>query len=237
MASALVLGGTGLVGSFILSNLRTAKPIHFSSIEIIARRSPPVPSSSSIPVHEFIERDTSKWAAHISSLSPPPSVLFSSLATTRTAAGGFDNQYKLEHDLNIELAKAAKEAGTKTYVLISSTGADTQSSFGYTKMKGQIEEDVKDIGFDHTIIIRPGLIIGRREESRLFEGIMQGIASGMGKLNRSLKDVWAQDADVIAKAAVSAALKAERGEVKDKVWLLGQKEIVQLGSKEWKDLS
>ncbi|KIW96032.1 uncharacterized protein Z519_03098 [Cladophialophora bantiana CBS 173.52] len=234
MAKALILGSTGLVGSFILSTLRTNPSSQFSSIEIIARRSPPAAAGPSIPVNEFVEKDTSKWAAHISSLSPPASVLFCGLATTRAAAGGFDKQYKLEHDLNIELAKAAKEAGTKTYVLISSGGADPHSLFGYTKMKGEIEEDVKALGFDHTIILRPGLIIGKRQESRLVESILQGFASGLGKLHRSLKDVWAQDADIIAKAAVAAAIKAEKGEVKDQVWVIGQKEILQLGSKEWK---
>jgi len=230
MAKALVLGSTGLVGSFILSTLRNTP--QFSSIDIIARRSPPEAKDSTVPVNEFVEKDTTKWAGHVSSISP--AVVFSGLATTRAAAGGFDKQYLLEHDLNIELAKAAKEAGAKTYVLISSSGANPTSMIGYSKMKGEIEEHVKEIGFDHTIILRPGLIVGQREESRLVEGILRGFASGLGKLHGSLKNSWAQDADVIAKAAVSAAIKAENGEVKEKVWLLGQSDIVRLGSKEWK---
>lgn len=171
---------------------------------------------------------------HLSSLSPAPSVLFSALATTRAAAGSFENQYKLEHDLNIELAKAAKEAGTKTYVLISAGGANPHSFFAYPKMKGEIEEHVKELGFDHTIILRPGLIVGKREETRLAEGIFRTIATGLGHVHSYLKDTWAQDADVIAKAAVSAAIKAEKGEVKDKVWIIGQKDIIRLGSQEWK---
>ena len=43
------------------------------------------------------------------------------LGTTRAAAGGFDAQYKSVHELNTELAKAAKEDGIKTCVLITST--------------------------------------------------------------------------------------------------------------------
>ncbi|KAG9788042.1 Protein fmp52-1, mitochondrial [Exophiala dermatitidis] len=234
MASALVLGCTGLVGSHILSTLRSGAPAYFSNIDIIARRPPPPAPESSIPVKEFVDKDTNKWAPHISSLSPPPSVLFSALATTRAAAGGFENQYKLEHDLNIELAKAAKEAGTKTYVLISAGGANPNAFFAYPKMKGEIEEHIKELGFEHTIILRPGLIVGKREESRLVEGIFRTIATGLGHIHSSLKDTWAQDADVIAKAAVSAAIKAEKGEVKDKVWIIGQKDIIQLGLHEWK---
>ncbi|EXJ89339.1 hypothetical protein A1O3_02406 [Capronia epimyces CBS 606.96] len=234
MASALILGSTGLVGSHILSTLRSAAPSYFSNIEVIARRPPPPAPDAAVPVKEFVDKDTSKWAPYLSSLSPAPSVLFSGLATTRAAAGGFENQYKLEHDLNIELAKAAKEAGTKTYVLISAGGANPQSSFAYVKMKGEIEEHVKELGFDHTIIVRPGLIVGKREESRFVEGIFRTVATGLGHISGFLKDGWAQDADVIAKAAIAAAIKAEKGEVKDKVWIIGQKDIIRLGSQEWK---
>ncbi len=164
--------------------------------------------------------------------------MFSSLATTRAAAGGFENQYKLEHDLNIELAKAAKQAGTKTYVLISAANANTNAFFAYSKMKGEIEEHVKEVGFDHTIIVRPGLISGEREESRPSEAVIRKVAAGFGKISTHyLKDFWAQDADVIARAAVQAALKAEKGEVKDNVWVLNAREIIQLGRTDWKDLN
>src|ERR1700761_2279142 len=148
MATALVLGSTGLVGSFILSTLRTSPPSPFSSVEIIARRSPPAATETAVPVNEFVEKDTTKWSGHISSLSPAPSVVFSGLATTRAAAGGFENQYKLEHDLNVELAKAAKAAGTKTYVLISSHGASTNATLAYFRMKGEIEEHIKEVDFE-----------------------------------------------------------------------------------------
>lgn len=175
----------------------------------------------------FIDADTSKWAQHYQSLTPAPSIFFSALATTRAAAGGFENQYKLEHDLNVEMAKAAKVAGSKVYVLISAASASTGSMFQYTKMKGQIEEDIKAMGFDHTVILRPGLIAGNREESRPTEAIIRKIAGGLGMINsRILKDGWAQEADVIATAAVKAGLKALNGEAPSKVWELNGRDII-----------
>ena len=150
-------------------------------------------------------------------MSPARSVLFCGLATTRVATGVFENQYKLEQDLNVELARAAKHAGTKIYVLISSGGASPISTFGYLKMKGEIEEHVKEIGFEHTIILQPGLIFGCREESRPTEAALRLVAGGLGRLHSSLKDTWTQDASTIANAAVSAATKAEKGEVEDEV--------------------
>lgn len=131
------------------------------------------------------------------------------------------------------MAKAAKEAGSKVYVLISSANASTSAMFGYPKMKGQIEEDIKALDFDYTVILRPGLIAGYREESRPAEAVIRKIAGGLGMLNSHLlKDGWAQDADVIAKAAVSAGLKALNDQVPSKVWVLNGRDIIRQAQNE-----
>lgn len=178
-----------------------------------------------------MNEDSSKWAEQFKALAPTPDILVSSLATTRGAAGGFENQYKLEHGVNLEIARAAREAGTKVYVLISSGGASKDSSIPYSRMKGEIEEDVKALGFDRTVILRPGLIAGTREESRPAEAVVRFVAGWAGKLHSSLKDGWAQESDVIGQAAVKAGVKAFEGEVpegSEKVWLISGKSIIDL---------
>jgi len=51
-----------------------------------------------------------------------------------------------------------------------------------------------------------------------------------------LKDPWSQDADVIAKAAISAGLKCLEGQAPaGKVWEVSQKDIITLGRTEWKN--
>ena len=179
-------------------------------------------------LNAIIDANTSKWAQHYKSLPRTPSIIFSALATTRGAAGSFENQYKLDHDLNVEIAKAAQEAGSKVYVLISVSGASSTSRFAYTKLKGEIEEDIKALGFEHTIILRPGLIAGKREESRPTEAVLRKIAGGLGAISSHyLKDGWAQEAEDIAKAAVNAGLKALNGEAPSKVWVITGREIIQ----------
>jgi hypothetical protein len=267
MASVLITGGTGMVGkccshrdarirlaqpcsdylvltaditrigSFITSIVRSAAPTNVSSVDILSRRAPAGDEKSAVRFNSFVEKDTEKWPTHIRSLSPAPSIYFSALATTRGNAGGFENQYKLEHDFNLELAKAAKESGVKTYVLISGANANAKSSFGYVRMKGEIEEEVKAMNFEHTIIVRPGLIAGYRQESRPMEAPIRWLAAGLGHISTHyLKDFWAQEAEVIAKAAVSTALKANSGQLKEKVVYLHAKEIIQYGREDWKDL-
>lgn len=159
---------------------------------------------------------------------PAPAAFFSGLGTTRAQAGGLAEQRKIDYDLNLNLAKAAKEAGVDTYVLISSGGANSASMMPYMKMKGQLEDDVQKIGFTHTVILRPGLILGEREKSRTAEYFLQQVASGLGAIASGLKDSWAQDYRVIAKAAVNAGLQCMDGKREPGVWILGQREIVEL---------
>ncbi|KAL1986568.1 hypothetical protein VTN96DRAFT_6146 [Rasamsonia emersonii] len=237
MANISLIGSTGMVGSHILSTLLGHPSV--ARVDSISRRTPPIAASApQAKLTTFVDGDTSRWAAQVAALAPPPSIFMSALGTTRAAAGGFENQYKLDHDLNLELARAARDAGARVYVLISSSGANPSSVIPYSRMKGELEEAVKGLGFEHTVILRPGLIAGQREESRPAEAVFRFVAGVAGKVHSSLKNGWAQDADVIARAAVSAGLKALDGDVpagSEKVWVLHGADIIRLGQTEWKN--
>jgi len=121
----------------------------------------------------------------------------------------------------------------KVYVLISTAGANAHSFMTYPKMKGELEEGIKALGFEHTVILRPGLLVGQREDTRLAEAVLRSIANVAGAFANGLKDFWAQDAVTVGRAAVSAGLQALEGS-KPKVWDIGQAEVVKLGRTEWK---
>lgn len=220
-----------MVGGHILSSLLANPAV--TRVDTISRRTPQAAATApNAKLTTFVSTDTSKWPSELSSLTPTPSIFISSFATTRGAAGGFEEQYKIEHDFNIEMAKAARDAGTKVYVLISSNGADAKSNFAYMRMKGEIEADIKALDFERTVILRPGLIAGQRDESRPMEAVARFFAGTVGKLHSSLKDGWAQEADVIGNAAVNAGLKALDGNVpegSEKVWYLHGNDIIQNG--------
>ncbi|KAH6679805.1 hypothetical protein B0J14DRAFT_306766 [Halenospora varia] len=230
MASTAVVGSTGLVGSHILSTLLSLPSI--SSVHTISRRAP---SSADTKLHPLVDADNTQWAPKLSSITPPPGIFFSALGTTKGAAGSVAAQRLIDYDLNLSLAQTAKSSGVKVYVLISTGGANSKSMIPYPKMKGELEDKVKELGFEHTVILRPGLIVGDRTESRPAEWVVRKIAGGMSMLGNGFVDFWAQDKDVIAKAAVAAGLKAlEGGEGVPKVWEIGQSEVVKLGRTEWK---
>jgi len=229
MASTILVGSTGLVGSHILSTLLALPTV--TAVHAIARRQPKISDGK---LQTVIELDSSKWASEVAAIQPTPSIFFSALGTTRGQAGGVENQRKIDYDLNVELAKAAKAAGVKVYVMISTNGANSKSINAYVRMKGELDEAVKSLDFDHTVIVKPGLIVGSREDSRPAEAIVRGIAKFTGAISGGwLSDGWSQDADVIAKAAISAGLKALEGDA-PKVWELAQADVIRLGRKEWK---
>ena len=182
----------------------------------------------------LISSDIATWPATLGSI--PTTAFVSGLGTTRGDAGSLEAQRKIDFDLNLDLAKAAKAAGAKCYVLISAAGADSTSRFPYMKMKGELEDAVIGIGFEKTAILRPGLIVGSREKARLLESPLHGVANFLGAISGGkLKDWWAQDADAIGKAAVRVVLEEAVWEGKGKqdggktVWHITQADIVALG--------
>jgi uncharacterized protein YbjT (DUF2867 family) len=201
-------------------------------VHAYTRRDLPNPTSSS-KLHALQSTDTATWPS-LYPTAPPAPLFLSALGTTRAAAGGPEAQRAIDHTLSVALAKAAKDAGATTYVLISSGSASPKSAVPYSKMKGETEDAVRALGFAHTVILRPGLIVGTRSESRPAEAVFRGIAKALGKVSNVLKDSWAQDAEVIARAAVRAGLDCVEGRREEGVWVLEQGDIIRLGRTEWK---
>ena len=129
------------------------------------------------------EADTSEWASLIPTLSPTPSVVFNAIGTTRAAAGGIQNQWSIDHDLVISTAKAAAKTaapnitnttpgsvstGVRTFVFISSGGTRGWVSkyVPYSQMKIGVEDTIRDLGFECAIVLRPGMIVGKREKPK-----------------------------------------------------------------------
>lgn len=229
MTTAAVFGCTGAVGSKILDTVLALDA--FTFIKTISRRAP---KNESRKLEAIVETDTTKWSPLISTFKPLPTVVFNAIGTTKAAAGGIDNQWKIDHDLCIENAKAAKAAGVKTYVFISSAGTRSfvASYVPYSKMKVGVEDAIKELDFEQAIILRPGAILGDREKPKapLFESLM----GNLNKVSQGLQDKMGQDQVHIGRAAVAAARAAEEGKAPSKYWTVEGAEILKLGRDEWK---
>jgi len=100
----------------------------------------------------------------------------------RKKAGSKENQYRIDVTYQLETARAASVQGIRTCVLVSSAGADASSRFFYSRIKGELEEAVKQLPFDHIVILQPSILDGNRGESRPGERIGLSLMHLLGKL-------------------------------------------------------
>ena len=148
---ALVIGATGAVGRDLVEQL--LKDDAFGSVVAFARR-PLAVENPKLTVHVIDFDRPEQWQNLLQG-----DVLFSCLGTTIKAAGSQEAQWKVDYTYQYEAAKAARENGVETYVLVSSIGASPKAKFFYTRMKGELEEAVKTLGFPACFILQPPSLV------------------------------------------------------------------------------
>jgi uncharacterized protein YbjT (DUF2867 family) len=166
---AVLHGATGFIGSLLLDLLKQDES--FNEITILSRKKLVLPD-------KFKVIPTDSDQSQLSDLD----VAFCALGTTMAKAGSKEAFYHVDHDLIVDFASKAKEGGTKTFVLVSSVGAEASSSNFYLKVKGETEEDLRKIGFQSLIILRPSMLLGQRTEFRFAELIGKGAMTALNPL-------------------------------------------------------
>jgi uncharacterized protein YbjT (DUF2867 family) len=76
----------------------------------------------------------------------------------------------------LDFAIAAKAAGVPQFVVVTAVGANNRSSVFYSRVKGEVEQDLKALKFARLDIIRPGLLMGDRQENRPVESLLKWLA-------------------------------------------------------------
>ena len=83
----------------------------------------------------------------------------------------------IDYGFPVSAAKLAIKNNIKTFIVVSSMGANVSSSLFYNKTKGEMERDVLKQNIKNTYILRPSLIGGNRDELRVGERIAKGVMS------------------------------------------------------------
>jgi uncharacterized protein YbjT (DUF2867 family) len=131
----------------------------------------------------------------------------SALGTTMRAAGSQAAFAAVDLDSVVAFAEAARRAGARQMVTVSSVGADPRSRNFYLRIKGEMERALEDLGFDRLDIFRPGLLRGQRGgERRLGERVGIALSPLVNLALRGRLDRFAPiDAERVA-AAIAACL-------------------------------
>ena len=163
MKTAIVIGATGLIGSNLIKQL--LESTSFKQVKVFTRRSVEI-NHPQLDEHIVDFDQITSWQYLLTG-----DVLFSAMGTTLKKAGSKATQYKIDYTYQYEVAVASANNGVKTYCLVSSAGANPNSSVFYSRMKGELDEAVQELGFKHTFIFRPSILSGDRKENRVGERI------------------------------------------------------------------
>ena len=157
---ALVIGATGATGKDLVSQLLTDKG--YDEVNVFVRR-PLAVENPKLKTHIVNFDKPEEWKDLVKG-----DVAFSCLGTTLKAAGSKEAQRKVDYDYQYNFAKAAKENEVEDYILVSSYGAHPKSKIFYSRMKGELEQSIKDLHFNKLTIFQPGML-ERKDSERTGE--------------------------------------------------------------------
>jgi uncharacterized protein YbjT (DUF2867 family) len=197
----LILGATGLVGRNALAQA-LARP---AITQVIAPTRKPLATKDKLmnpvaPNLELLLPEVASWK---------PDAAICATGTTIKKAGSKEAFRSFDHDLPLSFARLAHQAGAQDFALVSAIGASVDSSFFYARVKGELERDVREIGFRSLTILRPSIIEGERDEVRLAESLVLKLSHFLAPVLP--KRFHVNPAPKIAQVLVDAVVTAEPG--------------------------
>lgn len=194
----VVLGATGLIGNELTRQLLENDQI--SQVLVIGRR---VPSFENHKLDK-VQMDLERIDEH-GELFEGASAVFCCLGTTMRQAKSREAFKRVDFDYPLLTAKTALTRGVEHFLVISAQGASTKSPFFYSRVKGELEEVLKQIPFKRLTIARPGLLLGRKIGERPMEDMAGWLMRGLTPLWRGpLQKYAAIEAMQVARAMIAS---------------------------------
>jgi len=165
--TAILAGATGLVGGECLRRL-LASPRYERVIVVTRRKLADVPADRKLRqvVTEFENlgevRDRLR-GDHV----------FCALGTTIRKAGSQERFRAVDYEYPLRLAQLTRKNGARHFSIVSALGASRTSPFFYSRVKGEMEEGLRQLGWPSLAIVRPSVIAGDRAESRPLERLSE----------------------------------------------------------------
>jgi uncharacterized protein YbjT (DUF2867 family) len=204
--TAAILGSTGMIGSYLLDLILTDK--YYDTVKLLVRR--PIQKNSErveVKLVDFSDAESFKLALE------GCDTIFSCIGTTQKNVKGDNQLYrKIDFDIPLKAARFGKDAGCTKFILVSSVGAKSESGTFYLRLKGELEEAIRQVGLDAVYIMQPSMLLGERTEKRTAEKVMQGAMKFLNPvLGGSLRKYRAIHGKTVANAMLNLAKDDRRG--------------------------
>lgn len=198
---ALVIGATGLIGKQVVQQLLESSS--YDLVRVIIRRS--TNWEDSRVDQQIISFDQLRNYADLFDVDE----VFCCLGTTMKKAQTKENFRKVDFEYPLIAAELAKQSGVSKFLIVTAMGADPNSIFFYSRVKGELEQHLLTLDFPAIHIFRPSLLLGEREEFRFGESVAAKISPVVNPLLP--KRYQAIQGSVVAKAMIRAAASTANG--------------------------
>jgi len=211
--TAVLAGATGLVGGECLTRLLASR--RYGRVVVVSRR--PLETGGRHRKLETVVTDFDRLDEVAGKLAGDH--VFCALGTTIRKAGSQARFRVVDHDYPLRLAAITLGQGARHFSLVSALGASRSSSFFYSRVKGELEDEPKRMGWPSLAMFRPSVIAGDRGESRPLERLGE-------RLLRFAPATWRPvQAGDIAAAMVATALGEPAG-----VTIVGSRDIAAVAA-------
>jgi uncharacterized protein YbjT (DUF2867 family) len=197
--TALLAGATGLVGGECLRLLLSSAS--YSRVIVVTRR--PLDSLARQPKARQVVVDFAALGSVQADLRADH--VFCALGTTIKKAGSQARFREVDFDYPRQLATLSRAQGATHFSLVSALGANAKSAVFYSRVKGELEDAVRGMGWPSLCLLRPSVIAGERPEFRPVERLTEQVLRFAPRAWRPVP------AATIAAAMVATALRAPAG--------------------------
>ncbi len=163
MSSAVVFGGTGLVGNYLIKTLINDE--YYTKVKAFTRSEINITNSKLEIINTNFDN-----LEEVKDLILADSCFFC-IGTTKKNSPNRDDYQKVELELPKKIAQICKNNHIKSFVFVSSGFADPKNKGEYLRFKGLVEEELKRLDFDNLGILRPSFLLGERKQFRIAEKI------------------------------------------------------------------
>ena len=171
MKTALLAGATGLIGSQLLPLLLASE--RYAKVIVVGRKAVPVIHPKLVQVVTELDKLEDVRLKLIAD------DVYCCLGTTLKQAGSKEAFFKVDFLYVVQLAALAAGNFAAQLMVVSSMGADAESSLYYSRVKGEMEAAVQQAPFRAIHVFRPSLLLGERAAPRLGERIAAAVLGGL----------------------------------------------------------
>ncbi|TDT44574.1 putative NAD(P)-binding protein [Halospina denitrificans] len=159
----MLLGATGLTGGWVLQGLLAREEV--SQVVALVRHKLPTVSDKLVQ-HEA---DFDRLEDHAQLFDVD--IIICCLGTTIKKAGSKDQFRKVDLGYPLKAGELGRAQGVRAYILMSAIGASSSSSIFYSRVKGELENALRDLDYPYLSIYHPSLLLGDRQEHRTAEAL------------------------------------------------------------------